>query len=294
MPTHTPTPPSETPGASGTPEPTAPPSTPPTTTTTDPGNQDAVWPAPMGQFTTYRLVEIAQQLRELGWSPDDVTEQVYVPFIIKGRGAWVNTWGAPRYGPGSIVRTHEGQDVFCDLGAPVLASEAGVIEFDTGLLGGNVARLHRSDGSYFYYAHLSAWNTDQFSSGDHVEPGDVIGYCGNTGNAVGTHPHVHFGWYQPSGEAQDPMQMLIGWLETAEQRASKLVIEPAAVQATPSPVAPLPVALLDGGDTGDAPSARLQAEPVADSTEMRPSDSFAVAGLLLFLLWSVVPVRRRR
>ncbi|MBA2313108.1 MAG: M23 family metallopeptidase, partial [Actinobacteria bacterium] len=142
----------------------------------------------------------------------------YSPFIIAGRASWVDTWGAPRYGPGALVRTHEGQDVFCDSGAPVLASEPGIIEFDQGGLGGRVARLFRNDGSYWYYAHLSGWNTRRFSSGDRVEAGDIIGYCGNSGNASGTSAHVHFGWYGADGRARDPFRHLVRWLAIAERK----------------------------------------------------------------------------
>jgi len=152
-----------------------------------------------------------------------VRKQVYSPFIVAGRAAWVDTWGAPRYGPGSIVRSHEGQDVFCDYGAPVLASEDGIVEYGIDVLGGQIARLLRPDGSHWYYAHLSDWNTREFSSGDRVESGDIIGYCGNTGNAQSSHPHVHFGLYQPDGTATDPMPMLVEWLHTAEHRALSLL-----------------------------------------------------------------------
>jgi murein DD-endopeptidase MepM/ murein hydrolase activator NlpD len=118
-----------------------------------------------------------------------------------------------------MIRSHEGQDVFCDFGAPVLASQTGVVTFDEGGLGGRVARLHLPSGGYFYYAHLSEWNTEELASGDRVEAGDVIGYCGNTGNAASTAPHVHFGWYGPDGEARDPMAFLVSWLRAAERAA---------------------------------------------------------------------------
>ncbi|HYN36181.1 MAG TPA: M23 family metallopeptidase [Actinomycetota bacterium] len=85
--------------------------------------------------------------------------------------------------------------------------------------GGRVARLYSEDGSYFYYAHLSGWNNKEFSTGDRVQTGDVIGYCGNTGNAITTPPHVHFGWYQASGESRNPMGVLVGWLREAERSA---------------------------------------------------------------------------
>ena len=176
-------------------------------------------PSIPGSFNTEKLLATAARLRSLGLSEDEVASKVFAPFIIGGYATWIDTWGAPRYGPGPIVRTHEGQDVFCDVGTPLLATEPGTIEFDDGGLGGRIARLYRSDGSYWYYAHLSDWNTEDFSSGDRVEAGDVIGYCGNSGNAITTPAHVHFGWYQPNGEAKNPMRMLVSWLREAQFRA---------------------------------------------------------------------------
>ena len=173
-----------------------------------------------GEFDTNILQLAATKLRARGVSPDKIIQNVYTPFIIAGPAAWTDTWGAPRYGPGPIVRTHEGQDVFCKYGDPVLATEEGKIEFGDGGLGGRVARLHKQDGSYWYYAHLSGWNTKEFSNGDQVAPGDVIGYCGNTGNAITTPPHVHFGWYRANGQSANPMGQLVRWLRTAERNAN--------------------------------------------------------------------------
>lgn len=175
-----------------------------------------------GAYNTDLLLAVEARLRSLGWSRADITKEVFAPFIIGGRANWIDSWGFPRFGPGLIVRTHEGQDVFCEMGQEVLATEKGTVDFDDGGLGGKIARLHRSDGSYFYYAHLSDWNTRDFKSGDKVEPGDVIAYCGNTGNAAGGAPHVHFGWYGADGDAKNPMRMLIKWLRTAERHAISL------------------------------------------------------------------------
>lgn len=181
-------------------------------------------PSIPGSYTTDKLVSIATHLRSLGWSQDKVQKQVYAPFIIAGAAAWIDTWGAPRYGPApGQVRTHEGQDVFCNYGDPVLASENGTVNFDNGGLGGITTRLFRPDGSYWYYTHLSDWNRE-LSVGDSVEIGDVIGYCGNSGNAVTTPPHVHFGWYQAGGvNPRNPMRHLVDWLREAEDHALTLV-----------------------------------------------------------------------
>ncbi|HYY45091.1 MAG TPA: M23 family metallopeptidase [Actinomycetota bacterium] len=135
--------------------------------------------SPGGSFSTAKLVAIAAELRALGWSEVAIRDKVYAPFILAGKAAWVDTWGAPRYGPApGQIRSHEGQDVFCQYGEPVLAAARGSIEFDSGGLGGRVARLHLANGWYWYYAHLSGWNTERFHDGDRVRPGDVIGYCG--------------------------------------------------------------------------------------------------------------------
>lgn len=175
---------------------------------------------PYGPFSAQRLVRAERNLIELGW-PAARARTVYQPFIIAGASDFANTWGALRRGPGPLLRRHLGQDVFCDGGDPVLASEPGKVEFGTSSLGGRFARLHLKQGGYYYYAHLSGWNKRKFSSGDRVRAGDVIGFCGNSGNAKTTPPHVHFGWY--AGSAVDPMGQLIGWLDRAGARSRNMV-----------------------------------------------------------------------
>ena len=179
----------------------------------------AAFYSPQGSFSSAKLVAVAAKLRGLGWSERRIQHHVYAPFIIGGEAAWINTWGAPRYGPApGEIRTHEGQDVFCRAGDPVLASERGHVEFDEGGLGGKVARLHLASGWYWYYAHLSGFNP-RLTNGDPVKPGDVLGYCGNTGNAAGGATHVHFSLYDRSFRAHDPMADLVRWLRRAERRA---------------------------------------------------------------------------
>ena len=172
---------------------------------------------PSGPFDTSALVALAARLRSFGLGESYVRHHAFAPFIVEGRAHWTNDWGALRRDPDGTWRRHLGDDVFCERGAPVLAAERGRLEFATDSLGGRVARLHRDAGGYFYYAHLSGWNTEVLDSGDRVSPGDVIGFCGNSGNAVGGATHVHFGYY--SGGARDPMGFLITWLRRAETRA---------------------------------------------------------------------------
>ena len=172
-----------------------------------------------GAYSTDVLMAVAAQLRALGWSADEIVPRVYAPFIIGGEANWIDTWGAPRYGPGPVIRTHEGQDVFCDYGDPVLASESGIVDYGDGGLGGVVARLHRPGGGYWYYAHLAATNEPELPAGSKVKQGDVIGFCGNSGNAISTPAHVHFGFYKANGEAKNPMRALTRWLREARSNA---------------------------------------------------------------------------
>jgi hypothetical protein len=223
-----------------------------------------------GTYSTERLVAAAEVLRGEGWSEEEIRRQVFSPFIVVGPASWSDSWGAPRFGPGSTVRTHEGQDVLCAYGADVLAPEERTIEFGTGLLGGRVARLHRPAGGYWYFAHLSDWNLKTYSNGDPVHTGDVIGYCGETGNA--TVPHVHFGHYRPDGEAIDPMGSLVSWLHEAERHLGQLVsggltripdtTATAAPLSPPTPVETPPLLLsLEGEDT-NASTAIAASAPV--------------------------------
>lgn len=177
-------------------------------------------------FDTSHLTTAATELAALGWSEARITKLLYRPFPVAGASTFTNTWGAVRYGPApGEVRGHEGQDLFCDFGTPLLAVTAGRIQFDTNGLGGRIARLHMRGGAYWYYAHLSGWNRD-FENGDRVEPGDVIGYCGHSGDAKTTPNHLHFGWYTKDGkslEAHNPMRVLLSWLKIANRKAGGLV-----------------------------------------------------------------------
>jgi|SRR3954463_8532478 len=115
-----------------------------------------------------------------------------------------DTWGAAR----SEGRIHEGIDIFAPRGTPVISSTHGVV-VRKGLnrLGGQVVGVIGPAGWYHYYAHLDAWSTAGI--GDWVEPGTVLGYVGDTGNAKGTPTHLHYGIYYVRGPATNPYPLLV-------------------------------------------------------------------------------------
>ena len=101
--------------------------------------------------------------------------------------SFFNDWGFPRAGG---TRFHEGNDLFTQYGAPIFAPVSGTVRFKTGVLGGLQFNLKGADGIEYIGSHLSAKETD-----GKVSAGDIIGYVGTSGNAQGTHPHLHFGMY---------------------------------------------------------------------------------------------------
>ena len=89
---------------------------------------------------------MAAKLRANGVSEGVIAREVYRPFILEGPAAWSDSWHAPRYAGG--FHLHEGQDVLCRYGAPVLAAEPGRLEFGSNSLGGLVAYIRQPDGGF--------------------------------------------------------------------------------------------------------------------------------------------------
>ena len=111
-------------------------------------------------------------------------------FPVYGPSSFVDTFGAVR---GDVSGGwHHGDDVFAPIGSPILAVADGVV-FSVGwnAVGGWRLWLRDARGNEFYYAHLSAYSPFAVD-GAAVRAGDVLGYVGDTGDAEGTPPHLHF------------------------------------------------------------------------------------------------------
>ena len=114
-----------------------------------------------------------------------------------------DTWGAAR----SQGRSHEGIDIFAPRHTPIHAATSGMVtKVGENELGGRVVVIVGPGGAGHYYAHLEEYA--DISPNDWVDAGQVIGYVGDSGNAKGTPPHVHYGVYI-KGQAVNPYPLLI-------------------------------------------------------------------------------------
>ncbi len=129
-------------------------------------------------------------------------------FPVQPPVSFGDTFGAPRMTGTKYEHKHEGTDIFAPIGTPLLATTRGVIERKgTAVLGGNKLWLVGGDGTQYYYAHLSAF-AEGVENGTVVEAGQVVGYVGKTGNAVGTPAHCHFEIHPNGGPAINPFPTL--------------------------------------------------------------------------------------
>ena len=97
-------------------------------------------------------------------------------------------FGAPRYAGG--FHLHGGVDIVSNYGTPIFAPFDGIAKRSYNTLGGNSEYVYGASG-YVYNAHLDHYAA---KSDGPVQAGDIIGYVGDTGDAVGT-PHDHFEWH---------------------------------------------------------------------------------------------------
>ena len=122
-------------------------------------------------------------------------------FPAQGPCSFTDTYGAPRSGG----RVHEGVDIIAKAGHWLYAVKDGTLTkkyLDSqGSLGGNGWRLTIADGTYFFYAHMSAF-APGLSVGSAVKAGQIIGQVGMTGDAP--IPHLHFEVHPGGGASVNP------------------------------------------------------------------------------------------
>ena len=141
-------------------------------------------------------------------------------FPVLGAASYTDDFGDPR-GQGG----HEGNDIMAPRRALVLAAEAGTVEFHTtSSRAGCMLYLNGKSGTRYLYIHLNNDLTDGndnqgtcvagvayakgLKNGAKVAAGEVIAYNGDSGDADGIHPHLHFEVHPNGGGAVSPFPYL--------------------------------------------------------------------------------------
>ncbi len=217
-----------------------------TTTTTKPGTAAADAPRlsdgqvdqvlrtmeRSGASSTAALVDALKPLQALGMTAQEALALGIGRFPVQGVANWTDDWLDYRAGP--PVHQHMGNDLFTSFHTPVRAPADGTVRFANEGLGGLAAYVTTSDGTYYYMAHLDGFATD-LTSGATVTQGRTVGFAGDTGNAAGGPPHVHFEIHPGGGAAVNPKPIIDGWVADALAHVPELIasFQPAAQPGTP-------------------------------------------------------------
>lgn len=185
-----------------------------------------------GPNNTKRMLDAIQPLLALGLSREQAIEVGFGRFPIAGPANFTDDFGDPRFTP--YFHWHQGTDIFADCGMPVRSPADGVFTTAGGGAGGTAAYV-RGGGTEYYLAHLKGYARN-VRSGQRVTTGQIIGYNGNSGNAVGGACHVHFEVH-PGGRTVNPKPILDQWIKEALANMSAVIASfekgrPQAVIAT--------------------------------------------------------------
>ena len=147
-----------------------------------------------------------------------------IVFPVLGPTTYTDDFGEARAGG-----AHQGIDMIAPKRALALAAEPGKVEFWThSATAGCMLYLHGASGTTYYYIHLNNDLTRRndnrgkcvagtayangLKDGAKVGAGQVVGFVGDSGDANGIHPHLHFELHPNGGKAVDPYQ----WLQTGQ------------------------------------------------------------------------------
>ena len=132
-----------------------------------------------------------------------------ITFPVDGPTSYGNTWMQCRDG---CSRHHEGTDIMGHKLEALVAAHDGTVRW-TRTDGNNMLSLRDEDGWEYWYVHVNndTPGTDDganpaafmffpgIESGVDVKAGQPIAYMGDSGNAEGTSPHLHFEIHRPGG-----------------------------------------------------------------------------------------------
>jgi Peptidase family M23 len=142
----------------------------------------------------------------------------HIIFPVVGKVQYTDDFGAPRGGG-----AHQGNDLMAAKRSPAVAAEAGRVKYwTTSGAAGCMLYLYGESGTMYYYIHLNndltAKNDNRgkcvkgtayaVSNGSRVAAGQQIGYVGDSGDANGISPHLHFEVHPGGGRAVSPYPYL--------------------------------------------------------------------------------------
>lgn len=146
--------------------------------------------------------------------------------IVPVEGATAADWHPQSfwYHPWGRSGTHKGIDIFARPGKPVLAAVSGlVLASGNNEMGSNYTLVLGAKWRLYYYAHLQKSTVKALQP---IRQGQVIGAVGNTGNAQGKAPHLHFAirsllpiWQQYRADAPQAWNLLFYLDPSREFRA---------------------------------------------------------------------------
>ena len=151
---------------------------------------------------------VAKQVQAAAAKGGNVAAAAGFVFPIAGPHSYSDTFGAPRMFGTPYQHLHQGTDIFAASGTPLVACERGVVtRVGTDRLGGTKLWIVGASGTRYYYAHLSGY-APNITEGLVVNAGDLVGFVGNTGNAISTPAHLHFEVHPDGGPAINPYPLL--------------------------------------------------------------------------------------
>ena len=113
-------------------------------------------------------------------------------FPVRTTKTVIRQGGWPSENPNNVHHSYNAADIFLPPGTPIVACMSGLVigAKQGGDLGWRV-RIQGDDGLWYYFAHM--WpDRGTVQKGQTVTAGQQLGECGNSADAQGTTPHLHF------------------------------------------------------------------------------------------------------
>jgi murein DD-endopeptidase MepM/ murein hydrolase activator NlpD len=135
--------------------------------------------------------------------------------VFPVQGAYSFGGADARFGAARSGHVHQGQDITCAEGTPIVSPRAGSVYWVSYQAGGAgyYVVVRGDDGRDYVFMHLEAGST-AVVKGQVVSAGQMLGRAGSTGESTG--PHLHFeiwpdGWYAAGSQPIDPLPDLLAW-----------------------------------------------------------------------------------